>query len=127
MTRIYLAPDPSNQAAEIRALNDAFRAAKTGDLFGPWIGSGELLVTRGIAGRGTEFRDRAVYAVHEFSDFTPENDRHGEHDFGAFDLDGERLNWKIDYYAPDLEHGSEDPSDPEKTRRVLTILLAEDY
>jgi Protein of unknown function (DUF3768) len=56
---------------------------------------------------------------------------YGEHDFGAFTFDHEgeslRIFWKIDYYAPDLLHGSEDPADPAQTIRVLTIMLAEEY
>ena len=61
------------------------------------------------------------------STFTPDNDPHGERDFGVFEHNGERISWKIYYYAPDMEHGSEDPSDPAQTVRVLTIMLASEY
>jgi hypothetical protein len=59
--------------------------------------------------------------------FTADNDPHGEHDFGSFELEGRKLLWKFNYDDLALEHGSEDPSDPLKTCRVLTIMLAEDY
>ena len=118
--------DTTLRTATIRSLNDAFRATVTG-LFGPWFVSGQLIVTRGVASKGNDFLSRAVRAVHEFADFTPENDPYEEHDFGAFDIDGERLNWKIDYYDTAFMFGSEDPADHLKTRRVLTILLAEEY
>lgn len=38
-----------------------------------------------------------------------------------------KIFWKINYYAPDLEQGSHDPSDPEKIFRVLTIMEAREY
>jgi hypothetical protein len=69
----------------------------------------------------------ALRRVATFDDFMPENDPYGEHDFGAFDLAGRRFFWKIDQYDKNLEFGSSDPSDPEQTTRVLTLMLAEDY
>jgi len=62
-----------------------------------------------------------------FDDFNADNDPHGEHDFGSFELEGEKLFSKIDYYDLAGEFGSEDPTDPKKTLRVLTVMLAEEY
>jgi uncharacterized protein DUF3768 len=66
-------------------------------------------------------------AVRDFDTFTEENDPYGEHDFGALDFDGKRFFWKIDYYDTNLQYRSEDPADTEKTDRVLTIMLADEY
>ena len=56
-----------------------------------------------------------------------EQDAHGERDFGQIEFRGERIWFKIDYYDYDLEYGSEDPSDASVTKRVMTIMLPEDY
>ena len=69
----------------------------------------------------------AIRKVATFDDFTADNDPHGEHDFGSFDLAGDKFFWKIDYYDPTLEFGSDDPADPTKTTRVLTLMLAAEY
>ena len=66
-------------------------------------------------------------AVREFGVFTPDNDPHGEHDFGAVEVAGHRCFWKIDYYDLALEFGSEHPEDPAVTTRVLTIMLVDEY
>jgi hypothetical protein len=60
---------------------------------------------------------------------TKNNDPHGEHDFGAFYINGVgKISWKIDYYADaSCAWGSEDPSDAARCYRVLTIMRAEEY
>ncbi len=74
------------------------------------------------SGSGLERRHR----VHDFSE---DNDPHGEHDFGGFDIHGVgKVFWKIDYYADaKCEWGSEEPSDITRCYRVLTIMRAEEY
>ena len=37
------------------------------------------------------------------------------------------LFWKIDYHDERCEFGSEDPSDPTRTTRVLTLMLSSEY
>jgi hypothetical protein len=107
----------TNDTTKIRELNDAFR--RTGD-------GGRILFTAGVSGLGVAFSHQALALVRRFDAFTPDNDPHGEHDFGSFDHAGERIFWKIDYYDAACELGSEDPADPAKTVRVLTIMLAEE-
>lgn len=65
--------------------------------------------------------------MQRFDTFTPDNDPHGEHDFGLLTVSGHRVMFKIDYYDPSMSYGSEDPSDPARTCRVLTIMLAGEY
>ena len=85
------------------------------------------MVTSGVAELSDALKSKVLMQVANFQDFTPANDPHGEHDFGSFMLLGQKFFWKIDYYDKEMEQGSEDPSDPEKTTRVLIIMLAEEY
>lgn len=103
----------------IQTLNDGFRRS----LF---VG-GRLVVTDHVALLPELRKIKVLKAVREFSNFHGDNDPYGEHDFGAVVVDGERYYWKIDYYAPDMMHGSENPADPRVTRRVLTIMHASEY
>jgi hypothetical protein len=66
-------------------------------------------------------------ALAAFTDFSESNDLHGEHDFGAFVLFGQRLFWKNDYYHPDHDTHAPVPSNIELCRRILTVMLAEEY
>ena len=56
---------------------------------------------------------------------------YGYHDFGMVEVDpgtgNLRLYWKIDLYDRALEYGSPEPTDPDKTHRVLTILFPSEY
>jgi hypothetical protein len=109
--------NPAQSAAsKIRELNDAFRTTLKG---------GRVMLTRGIVGRAD--CNAIVEAVQRFDNFTDDNDPYGEHDFGAFEIGRDSIYWKIDYYNRDLSAGSEDPSDPDVTTKLLTIMLAEDW
>ncbi|TWH92995.1 DUF3768 domain-containing protein [Bradyrhizobium daqingense] len=102
----------------IALLNDAFRHTFCG---------GKVMMTIGVAELPDCVKAEALRQVADFSGFTEENDPHGEHDFGSFDLVGRKFFWKIDYYDRKMQHGSEDPSDSERTLRVLTLMLASEY
>jgi hypothetical protein len=93
----------------------------------PALADKTLVITHGVAAQGNAFVDRALKAVRKFADFSESNDPYGEHDFGSFELDHIALWWKIDCYDKSLEWRSPDAADPAVTRRVLTILLAEEY
>jgi len=104
----------------IRDLNDTFR--KTLD---PTLG--RMMLTAGVNALPSDVRAMAIRKVATFDAFNVDNDPHGEHDFGSFDLAGDKFFFKLDYYGPSLEVGSDDPADPAKTTRVLTLMLAEEY
>jgi Protein of unknown function (DUF3768) len=108
-------PDP---AQRVRQLNDAFRRTLVG---------GVVVVTAGVEALPSQLRSSLLAKVREFDAFTEDNDPHGEHDFGVVDDGDVRCFWKIDYYDREMELMSPDPSDPEVTTRVLTIMLADEY
>jgi hypothetical protein len=62
-------------------------------------------------------------ALLSFDALTPANDPHKEHDLGLFEAAGQRLMLKIDYFDLALSGMSPDPTDPEVTQRMLTIML----
>jgi Protein of unknown function (DUF3768) len=105
--------------AKIRALNDALRAIAAG--------VGRIYVTAGIAALPLQDQIEIMQRVQNFSDFTPNNDPYGEHEFGSFEYGGKKIFWKIDYYDRQLKFCSPDRADESVTTRVLTVLLAEEY
>jgi hypothetical protein len=105
-------------AERIRELNDRFRTTMTG---------GRMLMTAGVNALPSDVKAMVIRRVATFSEFTADNDPHEEHDFGNFELAGRKFFFKIDYFDANMEFGSEDPADPAKTTRALTIMLAEEY
>jgi hypothetical protein len=107
-----------SKTARIAALNDELRQN---------FADGIAVMTPGIAALGAEAVARIVKTIAVFDDFCHANDPHEEHDFGAFDADGHTVLFKIDYYDESLTYHSPDPTDPSVTKRVITIMLAEEY
>jgi hypothetical protein len=106
------------RSARIKELNDQLRTTLTG---------GRVMMSSGVEVQGAAFVATAAGALKSFTAFDKDNDPHGEHDFGQFEVDSHRLFFKIDYYSPDMTQGSDDPADPAKTVRILTLMLAEEY
>lgn len=103
---------------KIAILNDAFRGSFSG---------GKVMMTAGVDALPDMVKATALQMVAAFEEFTEDNDPHGEHDFGSFELCSRKFFWKIDCYDRELRYGSEDPTDPEKTTRVLTLMLSDEY
>jgi Protein of unknown function (DUF3768) len=105
----------------IRQLNDELRRTLV------TTASGKVVMTQGVAALPERELTQLLERVRSFDAFTNDNDPHGEHDFGTVELAGQTYFFKVDYYAPDMDGGSEDPADPTKTTRVLTIMRADEY
>jgi hypothetical protein len=102
----------------IREVNDLLRRTSIGR---------RVMITIGVDPLNDEDKEAVIAKVRWFDQFEPDDYPHGEHDFGSFEHSGVKYFFKMDYYAPDMASGSEDPSDPAKTRRVFTIMRADGY
>lgn len=106
--------------------NDALRQ----QFAGATEAQARAVVTRGIQAMfgSADDSNALILAVRGFTDFNEDNDPHEMHDFFVFDFQGEKAMFKIDYYSDStLAYGSNDPADPEKTYRVMTVMLASEY
>ncbi|KQP52471.1 hypothetical protein ASF41_12535 [Methylobacterium sp. Leaf111] len=106
---------------------DVGRVAALNDILRRSLAGGTLVLTAGIVALGRERQQTILAAVAAFDRFDPDNDPYGERDFGALEVAGERVFFKIDYFDPSLARASRDPADTSVTARVLTVMLAGEY
>lgn len=102
----------------IRILNDHLRQLHRG---------GMVVISQGIAALPRQVWAEVIVAVAAFDAFTKDNDPYGEHDCAVVDVGGLGVIFKIDYYDPSMLRHSDDATDPRVTRRVMTIMLTEEY
>lgn len=88
---------------------------------------GQIMLTQGVLAQGESIVREVVQLMRSFDSFSPANDPYGEHDFGSIVHNGQKYFWKIDYYDLACSMHSEDPANPAVTRRVLTVMLVEEY
>ena len=109
---------PEINTATIARLNDMLRTKGIG---------GEVFATPGVTNLSHSMRGRVLQAIMDFDNFDEPNDPYREHDFGAVEIEGQKFFFKIDTYDLSYQFRSEDPSDPNKTRRVMTVMRADEY
>jgi hypothetical protein len=78
---------------KIAFLNDGLRRT---------FARGKVVMTQGVASLPEDVLTTVLERVRHFDEFTPDNDPHGEHDFGNFDVAGVRYFFKVDYYSLDM-------------------------
>lgn len=132
---------PENSAA---AREQTARIARLNDLARRAMGVAcTAVATAGFRSLPEADQSQLRELIETFDAFTEDNDLHGERDFGTIyqlrdgswtterprsqEDERERVFWKLDYYDRNMEFASEDAANPAITRRVLTIMLSDEY
>ncbi len=105
-----------NQAKKIAEINDTFR--RNGSI---------VIITTAVQQLTYAQKSELCRLVSEYDTFNEDNDPYGEHDFGALMYGGRKYFWKIDYYDNRMKRHSDNPANVKCTKRVLTVMLAEEY
>ena len=102
-----------DRRATIIALNDHLRTTFKG---------GRVQMTPSVYELDDRLRGRALSVLARYNKFHPDS----EHDRGVFIFAGFSFEWRIEYRNADGHGVSPDPSNPEKTLRVLTLYTIDD-
>lgn len=108
----------SDRARRIQYLNDQLRIHGKG---------GMIVCTRGILDLDTHIIASIGDTVRRFDDFNEDNDPYGEHDCAMVRVGSSIIMFKIDPYDLTCSHHSPEATDPSVTKRVMTIMLCEEY
>ena len=131
-------------AALATAREQTTRIARLNDMARQAMGVAcTAVATVGFRSLPTSDQSRVRELIETFDAFDEDNDPHGERDFGCVyqladgrwtterprvrDDERERVFWKLDYYDRQMRFASEDAANPAITRRVLTIMLSDEY
>ena len=122
-------PDLSSPkaAALIADQNDRFRRAAMQFEAAEDVPKGKIVMTRGVADQSPDFQLELMRKLVTFDAFGKDSDPYAWHEMGVLDVAGETVWFKIDLYDGDYGYGAEDPTDPDKTRRVMTLLFPSEY
>ncbi len=88
---------------------------------------GSVVITHSVQSLGEPAVTQISTDIASFDAFTADNDPYGEHDFGSITFRGDKLFWKVDCFDRRMKCHSPDAANPERTHRVLTIMLAGEY
>ena len=99
--------------AKIIELNDQLRMTFKG---------GRVQMTPAVCALDPQLRGRVLSALSRYNKFNDDD----EHDWGVFIFAGYSFEWHIEYRGTNGTGPSSDPSDSEKTLRVLTLYAAAD-
>ncbi len=106
---------------KIAELNDKLRQ----NIFNP--GKDKVILTQGVSNLPFDEQLKILIKVKLFNNFNAGNDPYSQHDFGMIEHSELKYFFKIDYYDTSMEYASDDPSNPDITTRVLTIMRADEY
>lgn len=118
-------PDEENRefdetTIEIARLNDELRTTFNS-------AAGQVVATADFHALPQEDKTIFLGLVRTFTKFSEDNDPYGQHDFGKVSIGEQDVFWKIDLYDETMQFASPDPTDTQATKRVLTVMLANDY
>ncbi len=103
----------ADRRARLIELNDILRTTGKG---------GKIQMTPSVYDLDPRLKGRAFSALAQYNAFHRDSD----HDAGILIFAGYSFIWQIEYRSSDGEGRSPEPSDPDKTLRVLTLAVSDD-